>query len=61
MSIILMATLFYKALILQREIGRWSLLGLIKDYNSFARSKPIKGVLPNHGKTERQDPTNLKW
>ena len=54
MSTILMATLFYKALILQGEIWRY------KGYNSFARSKPIKGVLPNHGKTERQDLINLK-
>ena len=59
MSIILMATLFYKALILQGEIWCWSLLGL-KGYNSFERSKLIKGVLPNHGKTERQDLINLK-
>ena len=28
MSVILMTTLFYKALILQREIWCWSLLGL---------------------------------
>ena len=28
MSVILMTTLFYKALILQGEIWRWSLLGL---------------------------------
>ena len=28
MSIILMTTLFYKALILEREIWHWSLLGL---------------------------------
>ena len=54
-----MATLFYKALILQGEIWCWSLLEL-KGLNSFERSKLIKGVLPNHGKTERQDLINLK-
>ena len=42
MSVILMTTLFYKAIILQGEIWCWSLLG-IKGLNprSYAREKPL--------------------
>ena len=35
MSVILTTTLFYKALILQREIGCWSLLGLKGDMSRY--------------------------
>ena len=48
MSVILMTTLFYKALILQGEIWRWSLLGLkglmVKLKNKFKISQT--NVLP---------------
>ena len=43
MSVILMTSLFYKALILQGEIWCWSLLGL----NSIKRSRPPFGC-PNN-------------
>ena len=42
MSVILMTTLFYKALILQRESWCWSPLGLIGVNNDNSKDSPVK-------------------
>ena len=43
MSLVLMTTLFYKAVILQGEIWRWSLLGLkgLKEVDFLDKSRSL--------------------